>query len=98
MGGRVILKGVDVRSLAGGTGQLRGWTCIFRRFGEMVPGISSDLMTWVELRYATLEASGFDEPYKVYIPTDGGGNRSDIQVGGDRGDALESQVMARTST
>lgn len=55
-------------------------------WGEMVSGISSDLMTWVELRYATLEASGLDEPHKVYICTNGGGNRSDIQKG--RGLAL----------
>lgn len=38
-------------------------------------------MTWVELRYATLEASGLDEPHEVYICTNGGGNRSDIQEG-----------------
>lgn len=50
-------------------------------FGEMVPGISSDLMTWVDLHYAALEAFGFDESYKVYICTKGGGNRRDIQEG-----------------
>lgn len=75
-------EGADVHGLAGGRGRVV-LVClhISAFWGEMVPGISSDLMTWVELRYATLEASGLDEPHKVYICTNGGGNRSDIQDG-----------------
>lgn len=82
MGGLVILTGRTSAARPAGEVGLCRWTCIFRRFGgETVPGISSDLMTWVELRYTTLETSGLDEPHKVYICIKGGGNRPDIQKG-----------------
>lgn len=81
MGGLVILTGRTSTARPAGEVGLCRWACIFRRLGETVPGISSDLMTWVELSCATLEASGLDGPHKVYICTNVGGNRSDIQKG-----------------
>lgn len=52
-------------------------------------------MAWVELRYATLEASGFDEPYKVYIRTMVVEIDVMFKEGGDHGAARLSRVTVR---
>lgn len=67
--GRVILKGRTSRAWpTREVGRVDGLAYLGVR-GRRFQALSSDLMTWVELRYATLEASRFDEPYKVYIST-----------------------------
>lgn len=85
---------LDAHDMADGRGRAYLWICIIRRFGGEGSRHISDLMTWVELRYATLEG--------IWVPralqgVHMFGNRYISKKGGDRSAAQESQVTARIS-